>query len=104
MQKNPVIVRYLSSFWNLQSIYIFLGTKAIKNMVSEADSKIQEYNDIFSKLKSDFMAYSVLQTNITVLQIKFSMDKHFENLGEYNCYHYWQELIISYIILRHTPG
>lgn len=51
-------------------------------MMSEADQKIQEFHQQFTKLTSDFKAHAVLQTEITVLQIKFSMEENLKSLGE----------------------
>lgn len=57
----------------------------IKHTVSDADDKILRYQEIFAKLKFDFQDYATLQTQVTVLQIKFislSMDNKLDDIGK----------------------
>jgi len=50
----------------------------VNNLVSEADSKIEEYVVKFKELKSAFQSHAVLQTEIAVLRILGNM----EDLGK----------------------
>jgi hypothetical protein len=45
------------------------GLRTAKNLVSDVDSKIKEYEEKFNKLRLLFQERGVLQTNITVLRI-----------------------------------
>ncbi|KAF9457440.1 WD40-repeat-containing domain protein [Collybia nuda] len=56
-------------------------TRTLKNIVSEADDKIQGFYQQFSKMKSDLQAHAILQTEVTVFQIKFSMEENFSLLN-----------------------
>jgi nanoRNase/pAp phosphatase (c-di-AMP/oligoRNAs hydrolase) len=50
-------------------VNICSGIRAAKNVVSEADSKVQEHQDIFNKLRSALQERAVIHTEITVLRV-----------------------------------
>ena len=41
----------------------------MKHLVSDADSRIQQYMDVFKKLRSQFSDYAMINTEITVVRI-----------------------------------
>lgn len=63
---------FLTYLWLVFLKCITLGRRTVKHTVSEADSKIKDYEETFAQLKSDFQNHAVLHTQITVLQVKFS--------------------------------
>lgn len=67
------------------SVILLTGKRMIKHTTSEVDIKIQSYQDKFSQLKSDFQDYTILHTQINVLQVKFislSMSGKLDDIGK----------------------
>jgi hypothetical protein len=53
----------------------------LKNIVSEADTKIQDFRDSFTRLQSDFLANSAVETQFTVLRFRISTEEQFKTIG-----------------------
>jgi hypothetical protein len=51
-------------------------------MGSEANKKMQDFRDNFAKLKSAFQDQTAVETQITVIWFRLSMEKELKNLGE----------------------
>jgi hypothetical protein len=66
----PVFVHVGRSVSRLSS---WSGLRMAKNLSSEADSKITQYEDKFNEFKSAFQGHAILQTEMTVLQTKFTV-------------------------------
>ena len=52
-----------------QIIYLSQALRLVKHLVSDADNRIQQYTDVFKKLRSQFSDYAILYTEITVVRI-----------------------------------
>ena len=45
------------------------GKRTAENLVSDADSKMKQYEESFNKLKAELQQYAVVHTEITVLRV-----------------------------------
>jgi hypothetical protein len=68
------------SFIQILSI-CWSGKRLLKNMVSEADTKIQDFRDSFTRLQFDFLANSAVETQLTVLRFRISTEEQFKTIG-----------------------
>ena len=67
------------------------GLRTAKNLVSDADSKIKEYEKTFNQLLLWFRDRAALQTEITVFETKVTVLRilgNVKDLGEQLCYWY----------------
>jgi hypothetical protein len=48
---------------------IYSGKRTVKNLASDVDSKVKEYQGAFNKLKLELQGHAVILTEITVLRV-----------------------------------
>jgi hypothetical protein len=53
----------------LALIDICSGVRTAKNLASDVDSKVKQYQDAFNKLKSELQQKATIHTEITVLRV-----------------------------------
>lgn len=71
-------------YFRVHSLH-FKGERAAKNLISQADNKIQSYMDAFQDLLGDIQGNATLLTEVNVLQIKFitlKLEDKLEDIGK----------------------
>ena len=68
---------------------LLIGNRTGKNLISDADQKIQNFQDQFKKLKSAFTQHAICETQLIVLRIFNTVEK----LGK--SYHFSSNLAIN---------
>ena len=67
----------------------FTGLRTAKNLVSDVDSKVKQYEETFNQLLSSFRDRAALQTEITVFETKVTILRilgDVKDLGEQFCH------------------
>ena len=64
------------------SLCLLKGKRTGKNLISDADQKIQKFQDQFKKLKLAFTQHAVCETQLIVLRVFNTMEK----LGKSDCF------------------
>jgi len=58
-----------------------LGTRVLKNLISDVDDKIKQYETKFGELKSAFQGHAAIHTEITVLRVLNEVESIGEQVG-----------------------
>jgi hypothetical protein len=81
-----IIILVCSFVWivsdcGISRYHSLLGTQILKNLISDVDDKIKQYETKFGELKSAFQGHAAIHTEITVLRVLNEVESIGEQVG-----------------------